>query len=84
MKIIKNEDVQEVLVEIPQGHKHIRTIIRLKNGQEFVFQEATISNILRAFITVKTHPQKTFVRLVARRPAELKSGYAPWQLLEED
>ncbi len=82
--IIKNEDVQEIVVEIPEGHKHIRTTIRLKSGQEFVFQEATISNLLRAFITVKTHPQKTSIRLVSKRLDELKPGYAPWQLLEED
>ena len=55
---IGNEDIKEILVEIPEGHQHIRTKVTLKDDTELVFQEATIANLTRAFITVKTHPQK--------------------------
>jgi len=54
--IIRNEDVNKILVGVPEGHKHLRISMKLKNGAILIFQEATIANILRAYITVKTHP----------------------------
>ena len=80
---IRNEDIKEVLVEIPEGHRHVRTTISLHDGAEFVFQEAALANIVRAFITVKTHPEKSSVRLTGRKSGERKPGYAEWQLIEE-
>jgi hypothetical protein len=80
---IQNEDIVEVLAEIPEGHRHIRTRIVLHDGTEFVFQEATIANIVRAFVTVKTDPVKKSVRLKGRRLEERKEGFAEWQLHEE-
>ena len=80
---IRNEDIKEILVEIPEGHKHIRTKITLQDNTELVLQEAAIANITRAYITVKTHPQKESVKLKGRQLADKKDGYADWQLLEE-
>ncbi len=80
---IRNEDIKEILVEIPEGHKHIRTVITLQDGSELVFQEAAVANITRAYITVKTHPQKKSVKLKGTNVHEKKAGYADWQLLEE-
>ena len=80
---ISNEDIKEVLVEIPEGHRHVRTKIVLQDGTEYVFQEAAVANIVRAFITVKTHPEKISVRLKGRQMKEGKQGYAEWQLIEE-
>jgi len=80
---IRNEDIKEILVEIPAGHRHIRTKIILQDGTELVFQEAAIANITRAYITVKTHPQKESVKLKGRQLTDKKDGYADWQLLEE-
>ncbi len=80
---IRNEDVKEITVEIPEGHTHIRTRIVLCDGAEFVFQEAAVANLVRAFITVKTHPQKKAVTLKAGYLPDRKDGYADWQLLEE-
>jgi len=80
---IRNEDIKEVLVEIPEGHKHIRTKITLQDDTELVLQEAAIANITRAYITVKTHPQKESVKLKGRELTDKKDGYADWQLLEE-
>lgn len=82
--ITKNEDVKEVIVETPEGHKHIRTTLLLQDGREFIFQEATISNIVRAYITVKTHPEIDRIHLKGRRLDKRKEGYAEWQLLEQE
>ena len=80
--IIVNEDVNELTIEIPEGHKHLRTTIMLQDGREFTFQEATIANLVRAYITVKTHPELMRVRMSGRKLAPKKEGYAAWQLLE--
>ena len=42
--IIGNDEVQELIAEIPEGHKHLRTTIVLQDGSEMTFQEATIAN----------------------------------------
>jgi hypothetical protein len=80
---IRNEDIKEVIAEIPEGHKHIRTRIVLQDGTELLFQEAAMANLVRAYITLKTHPCKTSVLLRGRAIQERKNGYAEWQLLEE-
>jgi hypothetical protein len=80
---IGNEDIKEILVEIPEGHKHIRTKITLQDDTELVFQEATIANLTRAYITVKTHPQKKSLKLKGKQVTGKKAGYADWQLIEE-
>ncbi len=80
---IANEEVKELIAEIPEGHKHLRTTIVLQDGTSFTFQEATIANLVRAYIGVKTHPQQNGVRLSGRKVDERKEGYAAWQLLEE-
>lgn len=80
--IIANEEVNELTTEIPEGHKHLRTTVVLQDGREFTFQEATIANLVRAYITVKTHPELTRVRLSGRKLVMKKEGYAEWQLLE--
>jgi len=81
--IIHNEDIKGITAEIPEGHKHLRTTIVLQDGTEFVFQEAAIANLVRAYITVKTHPAKKKVILKGRSLSERKDGYAEWQLVEE-
>ena len=83
MMDITNEEVREVVVEIPEGHRHVRTKIVLADGTEIVFREATMANVTRAFITVKTDPVKLSVKLAGRKLAERKAGYAEWQLIEE-
>jgi len=81
---IRNEDVSAVVVEIPEGHRHLRTTIRLQGGEEITFQEATVANLVRAFITVKTHPWKRRVALRGQAVEQRKDDYAEWQLLEEE
>jgi hypothetical protein len=80
---IANEDVKKLIAEIPEGHKHLWTTIVLQDGTSFTFQEATIANLVRAYIGIKTHPRLTGVRLSGRKLEERKEGYAAWQLIEE-
>lgn len=85
-RILANTDIESVEMEIPGGHRHLRTILRLRSGEELVLQEATVANLVRAYVTLKTHPQKEGVRLIGRTLAagEKKEEFADWQLLEED
>jgi hypothetical protein len=78
----RNEDIMELVVEIPEGHKHLRTTLVIRDGTAFTFQEATIANLVRAYVTVKTHPSTVKVRLRGVEISEKKEGYAGWQLLE--
>ena len=82
--IIHNEDVKELAAEIPEGHRHLRTTIMLRDGKEFVLQEATVASLVRAYIVVKTHPQKIRMRLTGKALAARKGGYAEWQLVESE
>lgn len=81
--IIHNRDIKELTAEIPEGHKHLRVKMVLQDGTEMTFQEATIANLVRAYITVKTHPSTTEVILKGKQLSERKEGYAEWQLVEE-
>jgi len=73
--------VKSVTMGIPGGHKHVRTIIETDAGK-FIFQEATVAAIVRAYTTIKTHPQTRAVRLVGKETEERKKGYAAYQLVE--
>jgi len=80
--IIRNEDISEVIAEIPGKHKHIRTTLKLQSGEEITFEEAAIANIVRAYISIKTHPVNERIVLKGRMLDKRKDGYANWQLLE--
>ena len=79
-KIYRNKDIRRVLIGAPNSHKHLRTIIETPH-ERFIFQEATIANIVRAYITINTHPNNFGVELVSTEITE-KEGYARYQLLE--
>ena len=80
--IIRNEDISRVIIEIPAEHRHLRTTVTLSDGSELVFQEATIANIVRAYVSLKTHPTTTRVVLQGGTVVGRKEGFAEWQLLE--
>jgi hypothetical protein len=77
----RNEDVKGLISEIPEGHRHIRTTITFTDGTEITLQEATVANLVRAYITVKTHPVIDRVELKGKRLEEKKEGYADWQMV---
>ena len=84
--VLANADIAEIIVAAPEGHQHLRTTITLQSGERIVLQEATLANLVRAYIEIKTHPLKQRVRLVGKQvgEAERKKGFAAWQLLEEE
>lgn len=81
---IRNQDIKRVLIGIPKGHKHLRICIELRSGTNLVFQEATIADISRAYITLKTHPhiRAQELEMKTANVEQLKEGYAKRQLLE--
>jgi hypothetical protein len=81
--IISNEDIEELTAEIPEGHEHLRVTMQFNDGRTLTFQEATIANLVRAYIDVKTHPSATMIRLKGRKLSERKKAFAEWQLIEE-
>jgi len=83
-RILANADIAEIVLAPPPGHQHLRATIKLHSGEEIVLQEATVANLVRAYVGIKTHPQKTSCRLVGRELSddERKDGFAVWQLLE--
>jgi len=85
-RILANADIAEILLAPPPGHLHLRTTITLHSGEEIILQEATVANLVRAYLGIKTHPQRNSCRLVGRELSEdeRKEGFAAWQLLEED
>ena len=82
--IIKNEDVKELILEVPDAHTHLRASLVFHDGSEMVFQEATVANLVRAYVTLKTHPCKKRLRMKGKRVDQRKEGYAAWQLLEAE
>lgn len=84
--ILANEDIAEITLAVPEGHRHLRARISLFSGQEIVLQEATIANLVRAYIGIKTHPVTHSCQMIGQRmdPGATKQGYATWQLLEKD
>jgi len=84
--ILTNADILEVVLAVPPGHRHLRAVLRLRGGEEVVLQEATAAGLVRAYVTVKTHPTRTGMRLVGRRveKEKIKEGFASWQLLESE
>ena len=82
IEVFRNSDVKRVIVAVPRGHKHYRIVLETMNGRIMVFQEATVANMVRAFITVLTHPERRAVELVQRKVESGKEGYAEYQLVE--
>jgi hypothetical protein len=81
--VLRNEDVTEILAEIPERHIHLRTELTLADGSSISLQEATVAAIVRAYVSVKTDPLRNRVVLRGRKVPDRKDGYAEWQLLEE-
>jgi hypothetical protein len=82
-KVIRNEDILFLTAEIPEGHRHLRTTLVLRDGSELVFQEAATAALARAYVGIKTHPLKTRIAMRGVGITERKEGFAEWQLLEE-
>ena len=58
-QVLANVDIAEIVLASPPGHQHLRATIMLHSGAELVLQEATVANLVRAYVGIKTHPQRT-------------------------
>lgn len=81
---IRNEDIKGLTLEVPEGHRHLRATLLLGDGTELTFQEATLANLVRAYVTVKTHPVIEKIRLKGQTLEGGKADYAQWQLIEDE
>ena len=81
-RVIKNEDISQAIIAVPEGHSHLRLALTTKDGDTVILQEAALAAVVRAYTTLKTHPVKRAVKLVSVKPVRLKEGYAKDQLLE--
>ena len=85
-RILANADITEIVLAPPRGHKHLRATIKQYSGEEIILQEATVANLVRAYVGIKTHPKWKSCRLIGRELTEggVKKGFAAWQLLEKE
>ncbi|MBJ6750687.1 hypothetical protein [Geomonas anaerohicana] len=81
-RILRTEDVTRVVMEVPKGHRHLRTTLQLGDGSSITLQEATVAAIVRAYVTVKTDPLRDELVLEGQKLTSRKAGYAEWQLLD--
>ncbi|MEW6218994.1 MAG: hypothetical protein AB1634_05585 [Thermodesulfobacteriota bacterium] len=79
---IPNRAIAEAILAVPAGHRHLRLALRLADGSTLVLAEAAVAAIVRAYTTVKTHPQVLGLRLRGVPLDERKPGFAEHQLLE--
>ena len=80
--VFRNEDIKRVLIGIPKGHKHVRAIIETEKDCILIFQEATIANLCRAYMTILTHPIIEAIELKKTLVTKRKKNFAEYQLLE--
>ena len=78
--ILRNMDIKRVLIGVPENHKHLRIIVESKD-KIFIFHEATIANIVRGFIFIKTHPKIEAIEMKIKE-IKGKEGFAKFQLIE--
>jgi len=79
----KLEQVTECLLGTPRGHKHLRLAVRY-GERVLILPEAVVAAVVRAYVTVKTHPQRRAVHLSLAEMEGVKDGFAALQLLETD
>ena len=78
--LLRNEEVLAILAGVPRGHKHVRFVLETSSGR-IVLQEATVAALVRAYVSIKTHPARRAIEL-RQRKGKWKEGYAEFQLLE--
>jgi ADP-ribose pyrophosphatase YjhB (NUDIX family) len=78
---IRNRDLKRIIIGVPKGHVHKRVIMELSDGL-IVLHEATVENLVRAFVEVEMHPFRRAIVLEGRELERRKEGYSKYQLLE--
>lgn len=61
-RIVSNGEVRQAVIGTPADHKHLRLLLQI--GEDWwIFPEAILANLTRAFIIGKTHPQRQVIHL---------------------
>jgi len=79
---IRNEDIKEIVVEIPEGHKHIRTKITLQDATELVFRKHCCEYYQGLYYS-QNPSSKNIGEAERQQLGEKKRAMRGWQLLEE-
>ncbi len=79
----RNNDIKRVIAFIPPGHRHVRLLIETDDCI-MIFQEATVSAIIRAYVNVALHPLNKAVELTLRELKDRKEGFAKYQQIESE
>ncbi|HEY3347987.1 MAG TPA: hypothetical protein VGK71_10230 [Nitrospirota bacterium] len=74
--------IESALLAVPVGHRHLRLAVKTDTGETLVFREADVAAVVRAYTTIKTHPQRRAVKLEMAKVDDAKDGYAGEQLIE--
>ena len=81
---LSTHDVKQLLFGIPENHRHCRLMIKTNQDQVLVCSEALVAAIVRAYIWVKTHPERLAVEMNQKILEQHKDDFAMYQLLETD
>lgn len=80
--LLRNRAVARIVVGIPDGQQQLRARIESASGDVITLGEATLAALTRAYVDIKTHPERTAVELIATSVDQRKAGFAAQQLLE--
>lgn len=81
---LSTQNVNQLLFGIPDNHKHCRLVLKTEPIATLVFSEALVAAIVRAYVTVKTHPTHGGIEMTSQPISNGKADFATWQLLETD
>ena len=80
--LLRNRAVARIVVGLPDGQEQLRARIESASGDVITLGEATLAALTRAYVSIKTHPERTAVELIATSVDQRKAGFAEHQLLE--
>ncbi len=82
--LLSTKNVEQLLFGIPENHQHYRLLITTDQNQVLVCSEALVAAITRAYISVKTHPERLAIQMTKKILKRHKDDFASFQLLEAD
>lgn len=81
---LSTHEVMQLLFGMPKDHKHCRLVIKTNQAESLVLSEALVAAIVRAYVTLKTHPMRLGIEMTSQLVSNSKADFANWQLLETE
>lgn len=81
---LSTQNVTQLLFSTPENHKHCRLVLKTDQSSTLVLSEALVAAIVRAYVTIKTHPKRSGIEMTTALISDGKPDFASWQLLETD